>query len=30
MTHDCPICGEQYDDDKDPYHLENCRDSIKP
>ena len=26
----CPICGELYDPEKDPYHLEACREAMKP
>lgn len=26
----CQMCREQYDEEKDPYHLENCRDAQKP
>ena len=29
MKH-CVICGEDYSEEKDPYHLENCRDAQKP
>ncbi len=26
----CQMCLENYDELKDPYHLENCRDARKP
>lgn len=26
----CVLCGEQYDEEKDPYHVEACRESSKP
>lgn len=26
----CMICGERFDENKDPNHLDACRDSIKP
>lgn len=26
----CDICGEDFDPAKDPYHRENCRDSVRP
>jgi transposase len=26
----CPCCGENYDEAKDPYHLDACRDARKP
>jgi hypothetical protein len=26
----CLICGERYDEQKDPWHLDQCRDSVKP
>ncbi len=26
----CHLCGEQYDEEKDPYHLEACREAQKP
>lgn len=26
----CVLCGEDYDDSLDPYHLEACRDARKP
>ncbi|MDD5301527.1 MAG: hypothetical protein PHS14_00345 [Elusimicrobia bacterium] len=26
----CPMCLERYDEQKDPNHLEGCRDARKP
>lgn len=26
----CFICHEEYDDETDQYHLDACRDSVKP
>lgn len=26
----CPMCQERYDEEKDPNHLEGCRDACKP
>ncbi len=26
----CPVCGESYETEKDPYHLENCREAMRP
>ncbi len=26
----CNLCGEMYSEEKDPYHLEGCRDAGKP
>lgn len=26
----CPMCHERYDEEKDPYHLDACRDARIP
>lgn len=29
-TKKCHLCGESYDEAKDPYHLQACIDASKP
>lgn len=26
----CVLCHENYDEEKDPYHVDACRDALKP